>query len=142
MEIVIGYPPLYAEIAAKFDLSNRKVIFAWGDTIFNPSGMEIGPELLAHEAIHGYRQLITEALCAEGKGPTPVEQWWGRYLRDESFRYEEELIAHRAEYRVLIAGEKDRNKQARLLSRTATRLGSSLYGWNKPYLQLLRDVKG
>ena len=56
MRVVVGLPPLFGEIDAAFDVRGKAIIFAWGDTIFDPNGGGVPPELLAHEAVHGERQ--------------------------------------------------------------------------------------
>ena len=50
MNIVNGRPPNFAKIAAAFELRRWPgAIFCYGDTIYNPSGAEITPALLAAE---------------------------------------------------------------------------------------------
>lgn len=117
MKSIKSFPPNIAAIAAVFPAAmNVGVLFAWGDSIFNPSGIEIPPELMAHEKIHGDRQL------AMG-----VEAWWDRYLKDPDFRYEEELVAHRAEYQHICA-TMSRQQRRYYLAQIAKRLSSPLYG--------------
>jgi hypothetical protein len=98
-----GLPPNIIEIAAHFPLSGDE-IFTYGDTIYTPA--QLSRSLVAHEKVHIKQQL--------GMGP---EAWWDRYLEDPQFRLEQELEAHRAEYK---AGGK--------LSEIAERLASPLYG--------------
>lgn len=57
MRIVKAYPPLIDEIDAAFKVRGRSILFAWGDIIFNPAGAAVPPELVAHERVHGDRQL-------------------------------------------------------------------------------------
>jgi hypothetical protein len=130
MEVRIERPPLWAEINAKFHVEGKPVLFSWGDIIYNPQGILIPPELVIHEMAHGERQLVPGVLA-----------WWGEYLRDESFRYEEEVIAHRAELAFLSAKVTDRNSRNKLLVRTAARLTSPLYGWTRPIYCATRDLK-
>jgi hypothetical protein len=129
MEIRFERPPMWAEIDARFHVAGKPVIFAWGNIIYNPESIIVTPDLLAHEMVHGGRQ-----------GET-VQEWWLRYIADEAFRYEEELLAHRVEFEFLAAGEKDRNRLSKLLHRTAARLGSPLYGWRRPHYAVIRDLK-
>lgn len=120
MKIVKDFPPLYAEIAAAFDLRCRKPIFAWWDVIFNPHGIEIGPELMAHESLHAERQK---------RHPGGAEGWWRQYIADPRFRLIEELLAHTAEYRA--ACERPgvtRNYHRVILRGIAHRVASRLYG--------------
>ena len=56
--------------------------------------------------------------------------WWEIYLNDSEFRYYEELLAHAAELRAFMIG--DRNMRARGLMRTACRLVAPLYNYTPP----------
>ena len=114
MKIVIGIPPNYAAIKARFPACDRKgVIFSYGDRIFNPSGISIPRELMAHEAIHGVRQ-----------GTDPVT-WWERYLAEPLFMLDEEIHAHHSEYRAYV---KRHGHRPRDLRGIAERLSGPLYG--------------
>lgn len=114
MRVVVARPPLFAEIDAVFYVAGKPVIFAWGDVIYNPQGGPIGPELQAHEAVHGKRQ------------GADVEGWWRRYIADPEFRLAEEIPAHEAEYRAY--SDKPRNVRRQALHHIASRLASPLYG--------------
>lgn len=118
MNVVCALPPMYEEIAAVFPIRGRSIIFTWGWTIYNPDGGEITDELLEHERVHAKRQET------QG-GPAG---WWAKYLVDPEFRLEEELPAHRAEYRRYEQFHRDRNARARYLQSLAVRLSSPLYG--------------
>jgi hypothetical protein len=124
MNIVHARPPNFDAIAKAFQL-RPGVFFAYGPAIYNPDGVEIGPELVAHETAHSKRQ-------DELGGP---EGWWNAYIVDPQFRLAEEIIAHRAEYRAHCRKpdiDKPCNgfRSARLfhLSMIAKRLASPLYG--------------
>jgi len=113
--IIRAKPPIYDEIAEVFPVrTTHGVIFAWGDTIFNPDGVRIEPFLLAHEAIHCRRQ------------GADVLGWWRSYLFDPEFRLREETAAHKAEFwhRCRGIGSMQRD---RILWETAKRLSAPLY---------------
>lgn len=116
--IVKDYPPLFDEIDAVFRVRGKDVFYAWGDRIFNPNGLIIPPELLAHEAIHGQRQ---------GTNEQSIIDWWKRYIHEPSFRLAEEIPAHQAEYQYLMEHGNNRARRA-ALKETASRLASPLYG--------------
>jgi hypothetical protein len=118
MQVIKARPPLFDEIDAKFHIAGKPVIFAWGNTIYNPEGAEISDELFAHEAVHGLRQ------DAFGR----IEHWWANYLADPQFRLEEEVEGHKAEYLSFCSRHKDRNARARYLNTIAARLASPMYG--------------
>lgn len=110
---------MFDEIDAIFNVKGKPVIFTWGDTIYNPAGIFITPELRAHEEVHFVRQT----------GDTPaIEAWWKRYLIDEEFRLAEELPAHRAEFQKFCQTHKDRNARNKFLTTIAARLAGPLYG--------------
>jgi len=50
MKVIRQFPPLFAEINRRFNVRGKRVLFAYGDTIFNPSRITISPHLLVHAA--------------------------------------------------------------------------------------------
>ncbi len=119
MKIIQSFPPNFASIRAVFPgASNVGVIFAYAPDIYCMHTTNIPPELIAHEKVHIERQ---EAY------PGGVEAWWSRYLVDLSWRYNEELLAHRAEYRWLCenASRQVRRASLKVIGR---KLAAPLYG--------------
>jgi hypothetical protein len=130
LKIEIANPPNFEKIVAAFPkATGHGVIFAWGDTIYNPSGIEIPPPLLAHEAVHGQRQ--TENVGSIFRSEV-VERWWDKYIIDPEFRYYEELPAHAAEFHKIMHMVHDRNQRAKLMMSTAQRLLAPLYNYGVP----------
>lgn len=120
MKIVRARPPLWEEIHAAFPMASKPgVIFTWGDTIYNPSGVVITPELKAHEGVHFSRQT---------NHPPAIEAWWRRYIADPEFRFAEELPAHRAEYQAFRNRVRCYPSRAAFANALAQRLASPLYG--------------
>ena len=107
---------MFDEIDARFHIRFKPVIFAWGYIIYNPMNINIPPQLVAHETVHGARQI------------KDIAGWWRRYIDDDAFRLAEEILAHRAEYRSLIKNALNRNQRRSALKATAKRLSSPLYG--------------
>jgi hypothetical protein len=134
LKIEVAKPPLFDEIVKVFPKATEYgVIFAWGDTIFNPSGIGISNPLRCHEEIHGERQRI--------KG---VENWWQDYLTNQNFRYAEEVLSHIAEYRAQLPRcYGDRNRVAQLRMATARRLIAPLYNYEpkRALSDALSDLK-
>ena len=129
MQVVNGYPPNFEDIAAVFPAArNPGVIFTYGERIYNPGGAPIQPKLKAHVAVHSQRQGYA------------VDLWWYKYLRDPAFRLEEELLAHRAEYRAFKGSCRDRNEVSRALHDAAARLSSALYGNMISYMDARRFI--
>lgn len=110
---------MFEEIDAAFHVKGKLVLFAWGDTIYNPRNAEVSSALKCHEGVHGQRQKAH---------PGGVEGWWRRYIEDPQFRIDEELPAHRAEYKASIQHVRDRNERYRALAFIAEKLASPLYG--------------
>lgn len=125
-------PPNFDAIDAAFHVEGKPIIFAYGLTIFNPDGGPIRPELIAHEAVHGFRQ------------GDDIEGWWTRYIADPKFRLDEEIPAHQAEYahfcRNNRAGQA-RNSRRLYLHHVAARLASPLYGQMIRYEHARKLVK-
>lgn len=116
--LIRAYPPNYAEIRAVFPgAAQDGVIFAYAPAIFVPSGRPLALELYAHENVHIERQKV------QG-----VEAWWAQYLTDGEFRYHEELLAHRAEYRAILGENPSRAVRRSALKHVAKKLTSPLYG--------------
>lgn len=126
MKIIVARPPLFDEINARFHISNKPIIFAWGDKIYNPMDVVIVPQLLAHEAVHGERQ------------GNDIEGWWHQYIANAKFRLAEEIPAHRAEYLYLINHAPNRQERRVALTQTAQRLASPLYGFMTTVAQAKR----
>lgn len=122
MKVVIGLPPNFEEIAAALPRARSpNVLFSYGDTIYNPSGVPISEALMAHETVHGFRQ--------DPQTPGSVDRWWKQYLADPTFRFDEERRAHIAELWVVTLGwATRRHHRAGWLNIIAHRLSSSLYG--------------
>lgn len=115
MRIVDARPPNFDEIISLFPEARRHgVIFTYGDIVYAPGSSDIHPALKCHEAVHAQRQ------------GQEIDVWWKRYLSDTEFRFNEELLAHRAEYGWFKG--RDRNEAARALHIIAARLASPLYG--------------
>lgn len=122
MKVIKAFPPNFAQIASVFPVKGMQgIIYAYGDRIYNPSGVNMEPWIVAHEEVHGGQQ-------ASGEGYEPAK-WWDHYIADPEFRLAQELPAHRAEWqeylRVLGFTMASREKA---LERMAIRLSSPLYG--------------
>lgn len=121
MKIKKDLPPNIANIEKVFPGVTRRamggIFFAYGNTIYNPSGKVIAPELLAHEMVH---LIQTEKFG----GP---ERWWEWYLGYPDHRSYWEIEAHRVEYEYvqLHSNRAFRRRAAKLIS---ARLAGPLYG--------------
>jgi len=117
--IVCETPPMYVEIAKKFNLRpEQEILFAWGDKIYNPAAIvNIPRPLIIHEMLHMQRQ---------GRF---VTEWWRKYIDDPEFRLQEEIPAHVVEYAAWRQDPTIGRLQRRfILRKVAERLSSKLYG--------------
>ena len=130
--IIIDRPPNFEQIRAAFPRAeNPGVLFAYDGNIYNPTGATLPPALIAHENVHLERQ----------KGGW-ADAWWQSYINNSEFRYEEELLAHVAEFKAQLISS-DRNFGARLLTHTAIRLVAPLYNYVPPRTlqEALKDLR-
>lgn len=130
--IKIERPPNFDRILSAFPGADKHgVLFAYGEDIYNPSGVTIPHWLLAHEYRHCARQWQADP-----------EAWWEKYITDSEFRYGEELLAHVEEYIAQARGTRDRNARVKLEMRTAARLIAPLYAYSPPRTlsQAIRDI--
>lgn len=131
MKQVTGYPPNFSLIREAFPRSiNPGVIFSYGDTIYVPSGNKVPPDLIAHEEVHGKRQVNMG-----------INEWWNSYIYNIKFRYHEELLAHRAEYKYFVDRGLNRAQRRSALVRIARRLSSALYGFTISFEQAKKDLQ-
>lgn len=116
MKIVIDYPPMMDEIHVVMGTRGQAILYAWGDTIYNPMGTKIPIQLYIHEQVHEKQQA--------GK----PELWWKSYLASPKFRLDMELPAHRAEYVAYCRLGNNRRARRIYLNGIARRLSGPLYG--------------
>jgi hypothetical protein len=122
------FPPNIDQIREQFPLSGTE-IFAWDGIIYSPGNGEITIPLIEHEKIHFKQQ------------NGDPESWWEKYLVDPVFRMEQELEAHRAEYRAFCKLHKNRNRRSRYLFNIAMRLASPLYGNLLTHKDAMKKIK-
>ena len=127
MKVVIDRPPLWNAINAKFHVAGRPVIFAWGNIIYNPEGVTVTRELRAHEEIHGERQ-IDYMHSQRWTQQDAIEEWWKAYIESPTFRLNEEVPAHAAEYKAYCKRHSGTSDRQRALKAIAEKLASPLYG--------------
>lgn len=117
MKVIRAYPPNFAQIAAAFPIKGMPgIIYAYGDRIYNPSGVSTPAWIMAHEETHGAQQKLGDGY--------DVKAWWDRYIADPTFRLEQEIPAHRAEWKAYKGFMPDKTYADRI----AVRLSSRLYG--------------
>ena len=125
MKIIESYPPNIKEIRDNFNVTGL-TIYAYGDTIYNPSGELISKPLLEHERIHSKQQINPE-------------EWWIKYLKDDTFRLEQEIEAFQRQYRV--AKSINKRQSHEYLKELAENLSGDLYGNILTYFEALKIIK-
>ena len=112
-------PPIYKSVCKFLGYKDVQAFFTYGDTLYNPAKLPIPNDIKVHEKVHMRRQQI---------GDMTPELWWGKWLRDEKFRINEEAVAYGSQFRALKKTHKDRNHQCRILHDLARSLSGDLYG--------------
>lgn len=130
MKIIKGWPPNLMKIAKVFPgAMSDTVIFAYAPDIYCPGQDNLPPQLVAHEGVHIARQL-----------DMGVEEWWDRYLVDAEWRYHEELLAHRAEYKMICELNPSRQTRRAALKIVGKRLASAMYGKMVTLDRAMKDI--
>lgn len=118
MIVVRQPPPNLAAIIRVFPgAAGKGIIFAYGGKIYNPTNAQLSKQILAHEAVHGERQL---------SHPGGPDAWWAAYLTHPKFVFAEELPAHIAEYKAYKGGRHGFSRQG-ALHHVAGKLSGPLY---------------
>lgn len=121
LEIVYAPPPqeIYEACDKRFKIRGRRgVMYCVGAKLFNPDHVFVDPLLMAHEQVHCDRQLASGDIVS----------WWLQYLDDKEFRFDEELLAHREEWRLIKETVPSRQQRRKSLAFITGRLSGSLYG--------------
>ena len=131
VKIVNEKPPIYDAVCATFGIKPVNVFFTYGDTIYNPDGIDIPEDVIVHEK-HHMKQQTTD---------TTPELWWGKYLRDEHFRIEQEAKCYGKQYAFVCKTMPDRNERSRFLHKLATSLSGPLYGYSVASMEACLIIK-
>lgn len=119
LEVRKEYPPIFDMIVKVFPMAAKPgVVFAWGGILYNPANVEVTPWMAAHENVHMRQQEDYDG---------GVLGWWGQYLADLDFRFEQEKPAHVEEYRRWCIEFKRRNSRRVGERMIAERLSGPLY---------------
>ncbi len=128
--VQVAYPPFITELEEVFGpLHGKQILYAVGEIIYNPMAVPITRQLFIHECTHGIRQ------------GAQVLEWWTKYMADRKFRFDEELVAHREEYKTFCALYKDRNLRDAYRRKVAQRLAGPLYGSLITYSEALKVIR-
>lgn len=118
MKVIKAFPPNFVQLSKHFPIKGKPgILYAYGDVLYNPSGVKVTPWIMAHEEVHGMRQ--------QDEGMS-LGEWWDSYINYDDFRLKEELLAHRAEWQTYKSVHDW--SSGYYLDTISTRLSSPLYG--------------
>lgn len=116
MKILNELPPIYHDVVKAFGPVPDTVVFAYGDTIYNPGNHYLTLDVLAHEEVHERQQAGDPA------------DWWVKFLADPEFRLDQELEAYRAQYKAICGHFKSHDIRFVCLTIFAKSLSGPIYG--------------
>lgn len=132
------FPPNFKEISEVFDIKGRALVFTYGDYIYNPYSFSLSEDLIVHETVHSEQQ---KRLCGPSEPASKgAELWWGLYIQDRKFRYEQELEAYRKQYAFVKSRVGDRNQVAKFLHEIACDFSSGIYGHIVTYPKAIKEI--
>ena len=118
-EVKIEKPPIWNDICFAFGIIPQKVLFTYGDTIYNPDNVKIPDDIIEHEKVHMEQQ---------NHNVNDAALWWGKFLRDPAFRVDQESKAYAVQYRFVCKFVTDRNQRFNFRMELARLLSGPLYG--------------
>lgn len=130
MKIINEKPPVWNNVCAALKINPKNTLFTYGDIIYNPDGIVIPDDLMEHEKTHIKQQA--------GQDPA---LWWGKYLRDQKFRLDQESEAYGVQYRYICKTTKDRERRNKILYAIAGMLSGPLYGYCIDHTEAMILVK-
>lgn len=109
------------------------IVITYFDGIYTSKPLR--QDVFVHEAVHFIRQ-------GEGKDELHAKDWCLRYASDKAFRYAEELMAYKEQYRFILKQCKGNREIAfRELKRLATDLSGPMYGNICGFNTALNDIR-
>lgn len=108
-------PLVFHKLKEKFGVKWGSIIIAYYPDIY--CAIDIPEQKYVHEKVHLDRQKLMG-----------VGEWWGRYLSDDAFRLNEEVLAYRVEVEWIKKNVVTRNERRYLLNKIYTDLSSYVYG--------------
>lgn len=128
-QVLYELPPNYEDICRAIPAvrKNKAIVFVYAPYIYSPAGIELRPDLIAHEEVHVKRQ-------------DDPATWWEQYLVDKDFRLREELIAYQAQYKYMVE-HYSRERRRGILSSIAKDLSGPMYGGIITKQQAIKLIK-
>lgn len=118
-------PPNLKKIRQAFPHMNpNSTLFAYGEILYNPGKIKVSPDMWEHEETH-YKQQKNYTKTSKMSG---LDEWWDRYMRDESFRLSQEIEAYRAQFKMIKQMILIDSICLKLLDTLAKHLSGPMYG--------------
>ena len=136
MQIKNERPPIWARAKKVFDFDDKKTVFTYGDTLYNPSGGNLSNDVVLHESVHSRQQAALNHWYWSG-----ARAWWNRYIKDPQFRVEQEIEAYQMQYQFLLQSGMNREALAKRLSDMAYSMSSKMYGNIIGYAEAIRRIR-
>lgn len=113
-------------------MTKKSLVFTYFDAIYTATTMPT--DLFVHEAVHYARQ-------GNGKNEKLAKEWWLRYCSDAEFRYQEELMAYKEQYKYILSQVKGNRAIAfEHAKRLAYDLSGAIYGNLTSFPNALNDI--
>lgn len=132
IKIVTTRPPIYDNACAAFKCDLSKMVFTYGDTIYNLSGQELPDHLIYHEQVHMEQQNHNDA---------DAEIWWGKFLRDSNFRIDQEARAYGKQFQFICDIVKNPIRRNLIISDLGRFLSGPMYGNALPLRKAVNFIR-
>lgn len=141
-KIIVGTPPVWDSVCQWLGFLPMSALFTYGDTIYNPGSNPIPDQLIVHEQVHMVQQYRERAASNNPRlEPMNPALWWGKFLRDKDFRYQEESEAYGAQYAWLCKQVKGTEQHLEILMQLSRILAGPLYGSELGFQDAMRMIK-
>ena len=130
MKILDAFPPNIEAIKKVFPIM-KNAVYTYGDTIYAPGIKFYLPEdLIVHEQTHYFQQIKF----------LTVDEWWEKYLKNESFRVAQEVMAYKKQYQNFKMG-RPRSEFRKFARQLAKDLSGPMYGNCIDFAEALSIIK-
>lgn len=109
-------PAIYQRLHDTFGVNwNKGIAICYGDIVY--CKIDLGPDVLVHEAVH-----------ADQQRKMGIEAWWEKYITDIKFRFEQEVEAYKAQVKWYRGSLYDRELRFKCIKHVVNDLSSAMYG--------------
>lgn len=143
IKISMSKPPCYDDVSVAFGI-RPQAYFTYGDTIHCVDVPPPPPDIIEHEREHMKQQL---AMLGPDTEPTPenyiegAELWWGKFLRDEAFRVDQEAKAYGKQFRWIATRTTNRQARFAYLQAFAQSLSGPLYNNSIDFMSAMHLIR-